>query len=164
MASITLHAGSKKANLRKSVDKFLKTRLIDQMGFDLDYGQPSFKEEGLEKWIQFRMLPAGGDYQRQVDSTRVGDIRTIFMVFNLFEPRPARRNIYRRHDLRKAVLEWVYLSSIPIHDYDTSGDPEVNRVRVLEIVNDGEVDSGVVSGLRQWNMTFAAKSTQKYTD
>ena len=151
----TLHAGSKSVNIIKSINDFVRSRLETTRSYVLDWGQPGFKEEGKEKWIQFRFLSSTGRFMRLVDnSARVGEIRDGFLVFNLFEKHPPRTNLYQLETVHDNIMSDIYLQDILIYDHDTAGNPRVGNVRVLEVTNDGLIDGGEVSGLKQHNLTF----------
>ena len=161
--SITLYAGSKSKNILKSVNDLLVGKLIGQESLSLDWGQPGFKEEGLERWIQARLIFSTGVFMRQVDdSGRKGEIRNFFLNFNLFEIYPPRKNVYWIETLRKIIIEEFYLKIISVYDFDTTNNPLVGEMRINEIMNDRELDNGEDSGLRQWNVNLRAMYLFKY--
>ena len=161
--AVSLYAGSKTKNLKKSVNEFVRGKLEGQAGYSLDWGQPNYREEGLERWIQFRLIQSTGRFMRQVDDNgRRGEVRDVFLNFNLFERHPPRQNIYWVEAIRKTIFEYVHLKSIPINDYGTSGNPLAGELRMIEIVNDSEIGGGKASGLRQWNMNFRGNFLFKY--
>ncbi len=159
----TLHAASKAANISKSLNSFVDDALRVNDGYDLDWGQPNFKEDGLLQWIQFRAVSSSSDFQRQVDSTRLGDIRSLFLNFNIFVRWPHPSNIYDHEGIKNAIFQRMFLADIPIKDYDTAGSPQEGLIQVTEQVNDAEIDSGRESGLYQWNMNFVGKMVFKHS-
>lgn len=160
---LTLYAGSKTKNLKKSINEFVRGKLLGQAGYSIDWGQSGFKEEGLERWIQFRFILSTGRFMRQVDDNgRKGEIRDVFLNFNLFERYPPRKNIYWVEAMRKVVFEYFNLKAIPINDFDTVDNPLVGEMRIMAITHDGEIDGGRASGIRQWNMNFHGRILFKY--
>ena len=161
--TVSLYSGSKTKNIRKSVNEFVHGKLSGQEGLNLDWGQTGFKEEGLERWIQFRIYFSTGVFMRQVDNeNRKGEVRDIFLNFNIFEEHPPRRNIYWIESIRKQIFEYIYLKKIAILDFDLSGNPAVGELPVMEILNDSEIDDGRSTGLRQWNMNMLGEFLFKY--
>lgn len=160
---VTLHAGSKALNIQKSVNNRVKTDLADTDGYTVDWGQPGFKDENTRRWIQFRLLSNEGTFQRQVDSTRLGNILNWFLNFNIFERHPPTDNIYNIDAVKDAIFERIYRATITIYDYDTGGNPEANTMQVQTRINDGEIDDGRETGLYQWNSAFSGKLLKKYS-
>ncbi len=157
--SITLTVESKQKNIKKSINKFIDTNLS---GLNVDWGQPNYKEEGLERWIQTRVLIGAREFGRQVDSINIGNRTQILFNINLFEKYPPRQNMYRLDEDKEIVIEAFHFADIPIRDYDTSGDPQKGLIQVREIISDLEIDSGQGTGLTQWNLIFGGWMTEKW--
>lgn len=138
-------------------------KIADTEGHILDWGQPGFKEEGLEQWIQFRLLIGKGKYQRQIGNSLLGELVRIFLNFNLFEKFPFTKNMYSFTNLRKNILEYVYQKFVPVFDYSVSNAPLVGEVKIQEILNDSLVDSGEVNGVRQWNINFLGRFLSSFS-
>jgi hypothetical protein len=169
--TVLIHASSKHQNILKSVNKFITERIEGLSAHAVDWGQPSFKEEGLERWAQHRLIMSTGDFVRQVytdESLRatrdfIGDIRRFFLNFNIFVRFSPRQNTYFFTEIRKDILEYIYFADIPILDFDTEGNPKVGILRAQRIANDSIIDNGKTSGLFQWNITFLATLLYKHS-
>jgi hypothetical protein len=160
---VVLEASSRVSNIRRSMNKYMQDKLADTEGHSLDWGQPNFKEEGLEQWIQFRLLFGGGKFQRQVGLSSLGEYVRCFLNFNIFEKYPSRLNIYSLHELRKDIIEWCYQKFIPVYDYETVGSPLAGSIGIQEILNDALIDYGDVNGIRQWNINFLGRYLSKFS-
>ena len=64
---------------------------------------------------------------------------------------------------KEMVLEALFFQDIPINDYDTAGNPQRGLLQVREIINDLEIDGGEESGIRQWNILFGGRLTEKWS-
>jgi len=158
---ITLSVESRQENIKKSINSYITTNIT---GLNIDWGQPNFKEEGLERWIQTRVLIGDRAFGRLVDNAESkGNRIQILVNVNLFEKYPARKNIYQLDKDKEMVLEALFFQDIPINDYDTAGNPQRGLLQVREIINDLEIDGGEESGIRQWNILFGGRLTEKWS-
>ena len=158
---ITLSVESRQENIKKSINGYISTNIS---GLNIDWGQPNFKEEGLERWVQTRILIGDRAFGRLVDNAESKGNRTQILInINLFEKYPARKNIYQLDRDKETVLEGLFFQDIPINDYDASGSPQRGLLQVREIINDLEIDGGEESGLTQWNLLLGGWLTEKWS-
>src|SRR3990167_2172183 len=149
---ITFDVSSRQENIKKSINNYITTTIV---GLNVDWGQPDFKEESLEQWIQIRILIGGRVFGRLVDNAESKGNRTqILLNINFFEKYPPRKNIYQLDRDKEIVLEALFFQDIPINDYDAVGSPRRGLLQVREIINDGEIEGGQDTGLRQWNVVL----------
>lgn len=166
--SVTLDPSSLYANILKSLNKYLVDNLITTEGLSLDWGQPNFKEEGLERWLQTGLLWGDRTFIRQADNGgQQGNLIDVQVEIDLFERYPARRNLYAMDDDKDTLMEYLTLAVIPIYDFTTAGKPQVGELRLYTLSNPGGdesiEDGGEESGLRQEKIVFPGRYLEKFT-
>jgi hypothetical protein len=161
---VTVTSNTLLLNVLKSVNKYLNDRLVTAQGLTLDWGQPNFKEEGLERWVQSNLFLAGERFfQRQVSSTQLGNLIESALEINVMERYPSRRNIYNFEADKQTVEGELLFVDIPIFDFDADGDPRVGILRVFNLVEILMIDDGTASGIRQEKLIFETEYLEKFT-
>ena len=81
---------------------------------------------------------------------------------SLFEKFPPRRNIYALDQDRDNIFDKMLLANIPIYDYTASGNPQAGELRIFQLNDDVIVDSGELSGVRQYLLGFRGRYLEKF--
>ena len=74
---ISFDVSSRQENIKKSINNYITTNIV---GLNVDWGQPDFKEESLEQWIQTRILIGGRVFGRLVDNAESKGNRTQILL------------------------------------------------------------------------------------
>jgi hypothetical protein len=152
----------KLANLKKSVEKYFYDNLVNVEGFTVDWEDGEFSSQGLNEWLQPRLLERiETHFHRQTDSAgSLGATWETLLNINIFVRQQAgtTMNTARTREIRDILFGYFepVKTLISLKDYETGGYPEVGKIVVWEIDSDrslGEVEPGLL----QYNFTPALR-------
>ena len=118
---MTQHATNKIRNLKASIEKFAKDKLISIEGLSIDWEGFPFESgaTSITKWIQLRILDvADPNWHPRASSSTRGNMATVLVSFNCFANREAISSANRHYVLRDTVAKYFYSgSSVPLRNY-----------------------------------------------
>lgn len=150
------------ANVKASIEKYIKDNLGITEGLDIDYEETPFEVNHVKEWINPRIIGIGGrSFHRQTGGGLLGQTSEVLLNINIFVNRELTQKTNRIYELRDLIYTYFTIGK-EISLYDFNNDDFTNILQTLvvrEIITDQVVPAEdysqyvfacMISWLEQW--------------